>query len=267
MVETPAIIVDIIVDGLTLASIIGGFRKTPTPSVRVESVQNFVGGAGIVAKHMAATGASVRLISMVGNDELGRFAIDDLTAAGVQCSVRIVPYRPTTYKNAVLADGYRMLRMDTVDNKSIDNELLADMAGEVADSSADAVVYSDFRHGIFNKATIPTFMKAAPEGSFTVGDSQVASRWGNILDFAGCDMITPNEQEVRFALGDQDTVIRPLGSTLYDQAQCKILLLKLGARGMMTFRASLADQDRSSGPVPTPPDAGGAPGRPSLRRS
>jgi len=240
------IVGDIIVDGLTVASIIGGFRKTPTPSVRVESVHNFVGGAGIVAKHMAATGASVRLISMVGDDELGRFALEDLTAAGVECSVRVVQDRPTTYKNAVLADGYRMLRMDTVDNKSIDYELLADMAGELASSRADAVVFSDFRHGIFNKATIPTFMNSAPVGSFTVGDSQVASRWGNILDFAGCDMITPNEQEVRFALGDQDTVIRPLGSSLYDQARCKILLLKLGARGMMTFRASLVDQDRRS---------------------
>ena len=36
-----------------------------------------------------------------------------------------------------------------------------------------------------------------------VGDSQVASRWGNILDFSDFDHITPNEKEARFALGDQ----------------------------------------------------------------
>ena len=50
-----------------------------------------------------------------------------------------------------------------------------------------------------------------PEGAFRVADSQVASRWGNILDFQGFDLITPNEREARFALGDQDSVVRPLG--------------------------------------------------------
>ena len=43
-----------------------------------------------------------------------------------------------------------------------------------------------------------------------VADSQVASRWGNILDFQNFDIITPNEREARFSLGDQDSVIRPL---------------------------------------------------------
>lgn len=240
------IIGDIIVDSLTTASIIGGYRKTPTPSVRVEGHQRFVGGAGIVAKHVAAAGANVSLVSVVGDDELGRFAMDDLQRSGVTCQVRSVADRPTTHKNAVLADGYRLLRIDTVDNKSIDREQVEEFAAEIAASRADAIVFSDFRHGIFNRATIPVLLSSIPSGTFTVADSQVASRWGNILDFAGCDMITPNEEEVRFALGDQDSVIRPLGSTLYDQARCRILMLKLGARGMMTFRASLAEQDRRS---------------------
>ena len=241
-----AVVGDIIVDSLTSATVIGGYRKTPTPSVRVNEHQRFVGGAGIVAKHMAATGAQVTLVSMVGRDELGQFALEDLVHAGVNCKVRSVRDRPTTHKNAVLADGYRMLRIDTVDNKSVDHELLSAMAADLRNTTVNAVVYSDFRHGIFNKSTISTFLDAAPDGAFTVADSQVASRWGNILDFTGCDMITPNEEEVRFALGDQDSVIRPLGSALYDQARCRILMLKLGERGMMTFRAPLLAGERRS---------------------
>jgi len=237
---------DVIVDGLTQASIIGGYRKTPTPSVRVESAEHHLGGAGVVAKHMVAAGAHVRLISVVGDDDYGRFALEDLEKAGVDCSVRVAADRPTTFKNAVVADRYRMLRIDTVDNKSIDGKMLAQMADELASTQSEAVVFSDFRHGIFNTFTIPVFLSAVPKGVFTVGDSQVASRWGNILDFTGCDLITPNEQEVRFALGDQDTVVRPLGSSLYDQARCKILMLKLGSRGMMTFRSSIGDGDRRS---------------------
>ena len=36
-----------------------------------------------------------------------------------------------------------------------------------------------------------------------VADSQVASRWGNILEFQGFDLITPNEREARFSLASR----------------------------------------------------------------
>jgi len=123
---------------------------------------------------------------------------------------------------------------------------LSGMTQDLSTTNANAVVFSDFRHGIFNKGTIPAFIAAAPEKAFTVADSQVASRWGNILDFSGCDLLTPNEQEVRFAMADQDSVIRPLGSSFYDDAQCKLLMLKLGARGLLTFRSSFGDDERHS---------------------
>jgi rfaE bifunctional protein kinase chain/domain len=237
---------DTIVDSITTASVIGGFRKTPTPSVRVDAYQKFVGGAGIVAKHIAASGANVNFISILGNDDLGRFAAQDLAAAGVVTQIQLTPERPTTHKNAVVSDGYRMIRIDTVDNKTIEADVLEAMVGDLREAQSDAVVFSDFRHGIFNRATIPSFVSAVPDGTFTVADSQVASRWGNVLDFAGCDLITPNEQEVRFALADQDSVIRPLGTTLYEQSRCKILMLKVGARGMLTFRSSYKNPGKRS---------------------
>jgi sugar/nucleoside kinase (ribokinase family) len=74
-----------------------------------------------------------------------------------------------------------------------------------------------------------------------VADSQVASRWGNILDFQGFDLITPNELEARFALGDQDCTIRPLALELYKRSGCKTLLLKLGDKGIITYRAPSHD--------------------------
>jgi sugar/nucleoside kinase (ribokinase family) len=100
------------------------------------------------------------------------------------------------------------------------------------------VVFSDFRHGIFNRDTIPPLSAAIPKETLRIADSQVASRWGNILEFEGFDLITPNEREARFALGDQDSTIRPLARELYRRAQCKTLILKLGARGIITYRST-----------------------------
>ena len=103
------------------------------------------------------------------------------------------------------------------------------------------MVFSDFRHGIFHHETIPALTESIPSGVLRVGDSQVASRWGNILDFQGFDLITPNEREARFSLGDQDSVVRPLALELYKRSGCKLLILKMGERGIITYRAPSPD--------------------------
>ena len=96
--------------------------------------------------------------------------------------------------------------------------------------------FSDFRHGIFNSSSIPVFTEVIKKNKFKVADSQVASRWGNILDFKNFDLITPNEKEARFSLSDQDSVIRPLALKLYKKSKSKYLILKLGDKGLVTYR-------------------------------
>jgi len=227
---------DTIVDTLTYTSMIGGQTKTPTMSVLFEKRVDYIGGAGIVAKHLRAAGADVTFSTVVGEDSLKDFVLEGLSKAGVECKAVIDKTRPTTNKNAIVAGGYRLLKVDTLDNRSISDDIVLAMAKAIATTKAEALVFSDFRHGIYNRRTIPTLIDSIPEGIYTVADSQVASRWGNITDFRGFDLITPNEREARFALGDQDSGIRPLAASLYDAAKCKTLILKLGDKGVLTCR-------------------------------
>jgi rfaE bifunctional protein kinase chain/domain/rfaE bifunctional protein nucleotidyltransferase chain/domain len=231
------VIGDTIVDSYTHTTLIGGMTKTPTMSVRFENRKDFVGGAGIVAKHLKAAGAVVTFSTVLGDDNLAEFALKDLEAAGVQCLPVVDRTRPTTNKNAIVAGGYNLLKVDTLDNRAISERILRTLSSQIVDTATDIVVFSDFRHGIFNRDTIPRLTKSMPANAFKVADSQVASRWGNILEFRGFDLITPNEREARFALGDQDSVVRPLGLELYRQAACKTLILKLGERGLLTFQS------------------------------
>jgi len=228
---------DTIVDSYTQCAMIGGQTKTPTMSVLFERKQDFVGGAAVVAKHLRAAGADVTFTTVLGDDELNAFVSSDLDAAGVVSNVIVDATRPTVNKNAIVVGSYRLLKIDTLDNRSISDNILGEMTSAVANTDTEAVVYSDFRHGIFNRRTIPEFIRALPPNAYKVADSQVASRWGNITDFEGFDLITPNEREARFALGDQDTGVRPLASQLYDKAACKLLMLKLGERGMLVARS------------------------------
>ena len=227
---------DTIVDSYTHCAMIGGQTKTPTMSVMFEDKVDFIGGAGVVAEHMKAAGAQVLFSTVLGNDRYKDFVLEGLARVGVDCRPVIDETRPTVNKNAIVAGGYRLLKIDTLDNSSISDPILQQLTRQIAETAVDAVVLSDFRHGMFNRRTIPKFVEAIPDGCYRVADSQVASRWGNITDFAGFDLITPNEREARFALGDQDSGLRPLASALYDAAQCELLMLKLGDRGVITCR-------------------------------
>jgi rfaE bifunctional protein kinase chain/domain/rfaE bifunctional protein nucleotidyltransferase chain/domain len=228
---------DTIVDSYTYCSLIGGTAKTPTFSVKYEREVDFPGGAAVVAKHLRQAGAEVVFSTVLGDDALKDFVLKDLEASGIECHAVIDSSRPTTQKNAFITNGYRLLKVDKLDNRPISEHTVDALKQELARHEVDVVVFSDFRHGIFNKVTIPQLTKAIPAGAMRVADSQVANRWGNILEFQDFDLITPNEREARFALGDQDSTIRPLALDLYKKAGCKLLILKLGERGMITYRA------------------------------
>lgn len=234
--KTVHVVGDTIVDSYTHCAMIGGQTKTPTMSVLFENKTDFVGGAAIVAKHMRAAGAKVIFSTVLGNDSLAEFTLNSLEEDGIECLPIIDNNRPTVNKNAIVVGNYRLLKVDTVDNSSISNPILEQLTDAIETTEKDALVFSDFRHGIFNRRTIPALLNSIPDGVFKVGDSQVASRWGNITEFTDFDLITPNEREARFALADQDSGIRPLASRLYDQARCKLLILKLGDRGILTCR-------------------------------
>jgi rfaE bifunctional protein kinase chain/domain len=228
---------DTIVDSYSYCSLLGATNKSPTFSVKHDFTERFSGGAAVVAKHIRATGAQVTLSTVLGEDELKEFVLDDLAAAGVTCLPFMDHTRPTTHKERFLADGYKLLQVDRVDNRQVSDRALQALAAGLQDTPADIVIFSDFRHGIFNRQTIGRLRRAIPAEALKVADSQVSNRWGNVLDFTEFDLLTPNEREARFALGDQDSVVRPLALELFKQARCRYLILKLGERGIIGYRS------------------------------
>jgi cytidyltransferase-like protein len=237
---------DTIVDSLSYTTMIGGMTKTPTPSVHFNNRVDFIGGAAVVAEHLRAAGAKVSFSTVLGQDSLKDFVLEGLAKSGVEVMPIIDHARPTTHKNAFVCGDYRLLKVDTLDNRSISDVQAAQIGEQMAKCKADGCVFSDFRHGIFNARTTPGLIAAIPSGAFRVADSQVASRWGNILEFKEFDLLTPNEREARFALADQDTGVRPLAAKLKEASSCETLILKLGDRGALTCRTTDKPNDPRS---------------------
>src|SRR5258708_12214703 len=212
---------DTIIDSQTHCGLIGAQAKTPTISALFDRRLDFVGGAGVVAKHLAAAGAKVTFSTVWGDDTQADFAWEDLTRAGVSVEPIIDASRPTVNKNAILVDGYRILKIDTLDNSSIADKTLTELCAVVKDTEAEAVIFSDFRHGIFNRRTIPDLVAAAA-GRFSAADSQVPFLLGIIADFRGFVLFTPHQLATRLSLGDPHSSYLPTSSHLYVPHSCSL---------------------------------------------
>jgi rfaE bifunctional protein kinase chain/domain/rfaE bifunctional protein nucleotidyltransferase chain/domain len=228
---------DTVVDRYSYCSLLGQSAKSPSFSVRFEHADTFVGGAAVVAKHIRSLGARVALTTVLGDDDLRPLVVDDLTAAGVTTRPLVDGSRPTTVKERFIADAHRMLQVDRVDNRILSDRLRRDVVEAIHTDPAEILIFSDFRHGMFHRSTVEEYAAAIRSGVLRAADSQVSNRWGNILDFHGFDLVTPNEREARFALGDQDSGVRPLAQDLFQRAGCRYLILKLGERGILTYRS------------------------------
>jgi rfaE bifunctional protein kinase chain/domain/rfaE bifunctional protein nucleotidyltransferase chain/domain len=226
------VIGDTIIDTHTKTNLIGGYLKTPTPSVLYQETKDYTGGAAIVAKHLKKAGAKVCFTTILGNDKLKDFVIDEMKKSKIKLNFIVDKTRPTTNKNTIMTTGYNLLKIDKVDNQPISGSILNRIKDIIFKEKADIVIFSDFRHGIFNKSSIPILTAAIKKGIFKVADSQVATRWGNITDFKNFDLVTPNEKEARFSLADQDSSISSMTLELDKKINCKNLILKLGGRGL-----------------------------------
>lgn len=226
------IVGDTIIDTYTRTNFIGGQTKTPTLSLLKQKEENFIGGAAIVAQHLKAAGANVTFTTVLGEDDFKKFTIKELKKQKIRLNIIIDPLRPTTNKNIIITGVYKMLKIDTLDNTPVNSEIQKKICNFINKTKADIIIFSDFRHGIFNKQSISQFISSIPNKVFKVADSQVASRWGNILQFKNFDLITPNEREARFSLADQDSIIGTLAHLVKKKSQAKNLILKLGDKGV-----------------------------------
>ena len=72
------VIGDTIVDSYVETEFIEVNAKTPTFSVRYIKNNDYVGGAGVVSKHLKSAGADVTFCSLIGEDNLSKFVKKDL---------------------------------------------------------------------------------------------------------------------------------------------------------------------------------------------
>ena len=167
----------------------------PAPVVKDVLRTSSPGGAANVAANLAALGAGVALLSVVGDDDPGLELLEKLAEAGVETGEVVRETgRATVVKRRLVADGVTLARVDSGDTGSLrDEDGLAGRAYALARSS-EAVVVSDYAGG-----TVTQGLADALDGSAhdcVVLDSKSPLR----LSWRGLAAATPNHLEAQKAL-------------------------------------------------------------------
>ena len=254
---------DLIVDEYITCQAVGMSQEEPALVVTPVDNSCFIGGAAIVAAHAAGLGASVKLISVTGNDSAAQFSRTALEDAGVEAHLMVDNSRPTPLKQRFRASGKSLLRVNHLHQRSISLalqqelvEILLPMATQI-----DLLVFSDFNYGCLPQKTVDTIVELAKRhGVILAADSQSSSQMGDIGRFKGMHLITPTEREARISTRNLEDGLVVLSEQLLQSADAQNILLKIGEEGVFINSQPLDNgmQDRIAALNSAPQDVAGA---------
>jgi len=230
------VIGDLIVDEYINCESLGMSQEDPSLVVTPIARKMFLGGAGIVAAHAAALGALCSLITVIGADEIGDFAVDSLKNYGVDAKYVVDENRPTTLKQRFRANEKTLLRVSHLNQNSINTNLQEELLKNFRQSiqNCDLIIFSDFNYGALPQRLITRCIKEASIGKIVcVADSQCSSQVGDVSKFVGMDLISATEREARISLRDNDDGLTMLAERLRSAANAKNVMVKLGRDGVL----------------------------------
>ncbi|WP_300340751.1 D-glycero-beta-D-manno-heptose-7-phosphate kinase [Accumulibacter sp.] len=209
--------------------------EAPVPVVKVARSEERPGGAANVARNVAALGARVGLLSVVGDDEAGQRLQELLEASGIDVSLHVDPAISTTVKLRVIGRQQQLLRIDFETSPS--HEVLRAKLVEFESRLPDchAVILSDYgKGGLTHIGEMIRMARAAGKKVL------VDPKGDDFSKYAGATVVTPNRGELRAVVGrwtDEGDLARK-AEALRSALGLEALLVTRSEEGMSLFHAA-----------------------------
>lgn len=216
-------------------------REAPVPIVEVVEKEDRAGSAASPAANIIGLGSFASIVGVIGCDAAAARLEARLRDVGVDDRGLVRSNEvSTSTKTRVLAIGYtgglhgrqQVMRLDDVARLTpAAVHACAECVGRLA-PDFDAVLLSDYRGGVISQACIEA---ARASGRPIAVDSQ-----GDLRRFRSLDLIKINQAEAQTALGSAD--VESGGEALRQELDARVLVVTLGADGMLVFDASAKPQ-------------------------
>jgi len=209
--------------------------EAPVPVVKVERSEERPGGAANVARNCAALGASVGLLSVVGDDEAGRILRRQMADGGIAASLLADPAIDTTVKLRVIGRQQQLLRIDFETSPS--HEILQAKLAEFEQrlEGVDAVILSDYgKGGLAHIGQMIGMARAAGKKVL------VDPKGDDYLRYKGATVLTPNRSEFRQVAGSwrDEAELERKARQLRETLELDALLVTRSEEGMSLYQAT-----------------------------
>jgi D-beta-D-heptose 7-phosphate kinase/D-beta-D-heptose 1-phosphate adenosyltransferase len=196
--QTVLCIGDLMLDEFIYGEVSRISPEAPAPVIAVQRSETAIGGAGNVARNVAALGVRCVFAAVVGDDEGGRAlqkAVRDLPL--VEATLVVDPSRRTTRKVRYVSEQHstHLLRADWEANAPIAADVETRLTKQVlaALPRAGAVVLSDYAKGVLTPGLIRSVIDAATRVGIPV---IVDPKRLDFTLYRGATLITPNRKEL-----------------------------------------------------------------------
>jgi D-beta-D-heptose 7-phosphate kinase/D-beta-D-heptose 1-phosphate adenosyltransferase len=211
--------------------------EAPAPVIAVQRSEINIGGAGNVARNIAALGARCIFVGLVGDDVAGKMLQDALGEEDrIEALLIADPSRPTTRKVRFVSEHFstHMLRADWEQaapaSVTVEKQLIDVILPQIA--RADIVLLSDYAKGVLTARVIRNVIDAAKKlGKRVIVDPKSA----NFAIYRGATLLTPNRKEFAEATrsrADNDINIATAAQEAMILADCAALLVTQSEHGM-----------------------------------
>jgi D-beta-D-heptose 7-phosphate kinase/D-beta-D-heptose 1-phosphate adenosyltransferase len=194
---------DVMLDRFVYGAVERVSPEAPIPVLHARETREMLGGAGNVARNLAALGIGSTLVGVVHDDTAGS-AVRRLIADEALIGNALVddPARRTTLKTRFVSGAQHLRRMDEVDGGIAGDAARRDLVAaiEAGVVQCGAVLLSDYGKGVLSAAQPTEVLARAIEAAHGAGKPVVVDPKGSdYTRYRGADLLTPNRSELREA--------------------------------------------------------------------
>ncbi len=213
--------------------------EAPVPVVAVSNKEQRIGGAGNVAINVAALGANVSIISVIGNDDEGNQLVALLNRNNINTDyIYKSDDRITTNKIRIISRNQHMMRLDaevtTSLNSSEEEKLIAAFLKYATEEKPQIVILEDYNKGVLTEKGINEIISICKQHNILTA---VDPKRRNFFAYKGVDIFKPNLHEVKESLnilGNRvsQEILEDMHKQLKEKLQHSISFITLSEKGV-----------------------------------
>lgn len=234
-----AVIGDVMLDTYWWGKVDRISPEAPVPVVAVTKREQRIGGAGNVALNISSLGASISVLSILGDDDDGRQLTELLKQNKIDTTYLVKSAeRVTTNKIRIISRNQHMMRLDAEIIHALsahDEQLLLDsFSAYIQKEKPHIVILEDYNKGVLTETVIAKVIALCRDHNILTA---VDPKRKNFFAYKNADIFKPNLHEAKEGLniiGDEvsESLLQHIHDRLYEQLQHHISFITLSEKGV-----------------------------------